>query len=100
MTLTGRSTVVLTIAWVLTNSPWANPVRAQDPNVAVSSAAIDSPGRGAPATFVATPQVYDSVNRAVLIAPNGPWRLAALPLPIVSILNDVRTRFSVIRLNL
>jgi len=73
MTLTGRSTVVLTIAWVLTNSPWANPVRAQDPNVAVSSAAVDSPGRGALAGFVATPQVYDSGNRAFLIAPNGLW---------------------------
>jgi WD40 repeat protein len=79
MTLTGRSTVVLTIAWVLTNSPWANPVRAQDPNVAVSSAAVDSPGRGALAGFVATPQVYDSGNRAFLIAPNGLWFLATSP---------------------
>lgn len=91
MPSTGRSTVFLTIAWILAGNAWLDPVQAQEHTVAASGAAAESPGRGALAGFVATPQIYDSGNRAFLIAPNGLWFLATAPHDPAARLIDLRT---------
>ena len=70
MTNIGRSTVFLMLAWLLATSRSANPAPAQASGVAASAAAA-SPGRGAFAGFVATPQTEGAGNRALLIAPNS-----------------------------
>lgn len=79
MTFTGRSTVVLTLAWVLASTFWANPALSQEAKVTASAAAADGPGRGAFAGFVVTPQTEAAGNRALLLAPNGKWFLATSP---------------------
>ena len=78
MTNIGRSTVFLTLAWLLATSPSANPALAQASGVAASAAAA-SPGRGAFAGFVATPQTEGAGNRAFLVAPNSAWFVATSP---------------------
>lgn len=97
MMFTGRSTVVLTLAWVLASTFWANPALSQEAKVTASDAAAGGPGRGALAGFVVTPQTLAAGNRALLLAPNGKWFLATSPhaagARLIDISNGLTFRF-------
>jgi WD40 repeat protein len=91
MMFTRRSTVVLTMAWVLASLCWADPALSQPAGLAASAAAADGPGRGALAGFVVTPQTKAAGNRTLLLAPNGKWFLATSPRAAGARLIDMRT---------